>query len=418
MKKLLCMLLAAVLAFAAFPALAGCAFYDQNGYHNYAQVDFAYGTCTTDGYYVIECQNCGITQKEITEKAFGHDWVKQSGKAASCEEKGYANYECSNCGETKKESLKALGHNWEDLYTIKEASCQSKGEVASRCTRCGIESVLMTKKSDHSYSAWTEQEPAHGIGMGVRSRSCKNCGHTQSEEYYPEGTLYRGGKDDKEAVKELQSMLKDLGFLKDKVDGAFGKNTEKAVKDYQQHALFEPDGIAWPGIISALSIEWEIETYGAEPEPTAEPAPTMVFVPSEDGNEAGPCCSRVENADGSVMIVHCQAHQLLADTINTLLASAQTQAAREKAFVQGRALWQTELNMLYLSWLDLANEEEKGMVAANQAMFAAYLDAQEKMWNMQYGENSAEAAQKASEMLIGQCADICALVYSLLPAAE
>ena len=223
------LILALTMLLAASPALAGCAFFDANGYHNFDQIDFAYASCETDGYYVIECQNCGITEKEITEKAYGHDWKKTSEKAATCESKGSVSYECRTCGDTKKESTKMLEHKWKDLYTIKEASCNSKGEVASICTLCGRQSTVMTSKTEHSYGEWVDHDPENGIGMGMSISKCKYCDDAKTEEYWPEGTLYRGNKkNNKSDVKELQKMLKDLGYLRDKADGSFGKNTEKA----------------------------------------------------------------------------------------------------------------------------------------------------------------------------------------------
>lgn len=43
-------------------------------------------------------------------------------------------------------------------------------------------------------------------------------------------------------VKELQTHLKTLGYLSDKVDGEFGPKTEAAVKDFQEDCQLEVDG--------------------------------------------------------------------------------------------------------------------------------------------------------------------------------
>ena len=45
-------------------------------------------------------------------------------------------------------------------------------------------------------------------------------------------TLKKGSKGD--AVQEVQTWLIDLGYLKDKADGAFGRKTEAAVKAFQK----------------------------------------------------------------------------------------------------------------------------------------------------------------------------------------
>ena len=413
------LILALAMLLAASPALAGCAFYDENGYHNFDQIDFAYASCETDGYYVIECQNCGITEKEITEKAYGHDWKKTSEKAATCEEKGSASYECLICGETRKETKKAIGHKWKDLYTIKEATCSSPGEVASMCTLCGRQSTGSTPKADHSYGEWIEQYPENGIGMASRVRSCKYCGESKSEQYYPEGTLYRGASNDKGAVKEMQQMLRDLGFLFDKADGIFGKNTENAVKAYQEHALFEADGIAWPGIISALAVEWEIAMYGPEvtPEPTAEPAPVLTPEPTAEpvaeieiieaeAVESAPYCSWEYTQDGALKVSHCEAHAKIAEEIRGIPGYPD----ESYALMEARALWQAEVNALYLRWQGSASDEELALACGSQATFAAFMDVQEKIWNEQFGSGSAEGM--LALLLEQQCANLCELLYA------
>lgn len=48
----------------------------------------------------------------------------------------------------------------------------------------------------------------------------------------------RGG-----AVSELQQILKSKGYLNDKVDGIFGRNTENAVKSFQKSSGLKSDGI-------------------------------------------------------------------------------------------------------------------------------------------------------------------------------
>lgn len=65
-------------------------------------------------------------------------------------------------------------------------------------------------------------------------------------------TLQRGNKS--EDVKKLQQKLKDLGYLKDKVDGIFGKNTESAVKAFQKAKGLTVDGLAGPKTLAALGI--------------------------------------------------------------------------------------------------------------------------------------------------------------------
>ena len=57
-------------------------------------------------------------------------------------------------------------------------------------------------------------------------------------EKYPEGTLYKGMTGHTAEVKDLQQWLKDLGYLNDKVDGKFGKNTQSALKAFRRTMAF------------------------------------------------------------------------------------------------------------------------------------------------------------------------------------
>ncbi|MDO4523679.1 MAG: peptidoglycan-binding domain-containing protein, partial [Eubacteriales bacterium] len=88
--------------------------------------------------------------------------------------------------------------------------------------------------------------------QGTSARNCTQCGNTETESFYPEGTVLRGGSNDPALVKDLQQMLVDQKYLQDTVDGIFGKNTEAAVKAFQaEHRLME-DGIGWPQTIQAV----------------------------------------------------------------------------------------------------------------------------------------------------------------------
>ncbi len=57
---------------------------------------------------------------------------------------------------------------------------------------------------------------------------------------YP--TLFVGEKGTN--VRKLQEKLKELGYLEDKVDGAYGRNTQEAVKAFQKKHGLEVDGVA------------------------------------------------------------------------------------------------------------------------------------------------------------------------------
>ena len=97
---------------------------------------------------------------------------------------------------------------------------------------------------------------------GQRQRVCQYCGETEKESFDPEGTLRRKAKGD--AVREIQQLLADQGYLKKKgVDGSYGSGTETAIKLFQKDQGLVPDGVAWPQTIEALRHEfgaWETVT--------------------------------------------------------------------------------------------------------------------------------------------------------------
>lgn len=56
-----------------------------------------------------------------------------------------------------------------------------------------------------------------------------------------------------EDIAQLQQRLLELGFALDRVDGVFGKNTDKAVREFQLNVGLEVDGIAGPEVFQALA---------------------------------------------------------------------------------------------------------------------------------------------------------------------
>ena len=200
-------------------ALAEC-------HHTYDMVDVKKVTCESDGYYLLKCNDCGHTVKEITDKAYGHDWAYVTGQEADCTEDGFKRYMCGNCGETRIETVNAPGHKWKDSHVLEEATCTKAGSMRTVCEVCGLSSTRKIEKS-HKYGEWTITEEATDHSKGTRTRTCRLCKKKQTEAYYPEGTLYKDIKGHSDEVKDLQQKLTDLGYLNDKGDGVrFGNGIE------------------------------------------------------------------------------------------------------------------------------------------------------------------------------------------------
>ena len=98
-------------------------------------------------------------------------------------------------------------------------------------------------------------------------------------------TTYTIKKGDKGSqVVEIQKMLKQLGFLKDKIDGVFGVNTENAVKAFQKAKQIKVDGIIGPQTYGLLKQAYQDNLKKAQQQipkdtiiaPIIKPAPRKV----------------------------------------------------------------------------------------------------------------------------------------------
>lgn len=453
MKKWLMLFAAALFMLLSASALAvsgECTYYSQNGDHSWNQIEVGMPGCTEDGYYVLKCTVCGTTKKEITGEAYGHTWEKTKVVEATCTEAGYIEYTCSECGEkepedvmpyghywvksaevagtcthpsyihykcangcgdTKTDTIKVPGHDWKDLYELQPATCTLAGSMKTECKVCGEVGTRIAEIIPHEYGEWIVTKDVDN-GMCVRIRSCIMCGKQEAEEFYPEGTLYRGISA-KQAVKDLQTMLVDCGYLNDKIDGVFGKKTEQAVKDFQKKNNIGADGIAWPQTIRLLSTEWErLMGISATPTPTAAPTAVPTPEPTVAATIAPEhiSCTIIVNEDGSEEIAYCENHSILMEMCDALLAAASTDSSRIRALNQSRNLWTEEVNLLYETWMTASEEADKATIAEGKAMFESYLASQEAIWKIQYRNKPGTVAEKVNELLVDQCVSLCGMI--------
>ena len=402
MKRTFCLLCCFVLliVFSASAAYSECWYEDQNGTHDFEQVDVRKVTCTEDGYYILECRQCGKNVREITGKAIGHKWQKVDSESypPTCTQGGTTTYVCDNCSQIRTESVNALGHDMYDEAVVRSPTCEIEGRMSIRCSRCGYSDVRDIPRIDHQYGAWSVTVPATDHSMGTRQSVCIECGDAQTENYFPDGTLTRGSKG--EAVRSLQQMLLDLGILRDVADGVFGAKTELAVKDYQTTAGFNSDGIAWPQTLAQLTLDWQTAMGYASapsiPEPAETAAPRTV-------------CEFYQDENGAAYIQHCTYHRGIVDIAATLLASAD-QSNSLRAQKQIRTLWETELDSLYSEWLQRAPVEAQGAIIAAQATYMNYLAVHETVLQQQCDEETA--AMQINAELARQCALLCNMLHN------
>lgn len=219
-------------------------------------------TCTQTGEMFRTCKVCGVEQTQVIEKLphdYG-DWTVR--RAPTCTREGERVHWCKACGAEQTKAIDKVPHTYGDWTVLREPTCVQKGERGHWCTVCGHEETEKIPKLPHDFGPWEVTVETTDHSAGQRQRVCQYCGETEKESFDPEGTLRRKAKGD--AVREIQQLLADQGYLKKKgVDGSYGSGTETAIKLFQKDQGLVPDGVAWPQTIEALRHEfgaWEMVT--------------------------------------------------------------------------------------------------------------------------------------------------------------
>ena len=392
MKKLVFSALVLMFVLSCVSAFAACE-------HDLYQADFAYPTCETDGYYVIKCTRCDYQEREINGKAYGHDFEISPVKQPTCTEEGYSEGVCSVCGLVEREVYPMLDHKWKDSHVIKEATCTKDGSMRTICSECGSYGTR-TIKNGHKYGAWKVTEEATDHSKGTRSRVCKTCDKTESETFYPEGTLYKDIKNKTSEVKELQTLLTELGFLNDQIDGKFGKKTESAVKACQKEYGLKQDGIAWPQTINSLGTAWDA-AFGEHEEP------------AEPGSAYPDACTYIELEVGNYYWDMCQTHSDIFMNANGKVTDDYTEEEYQLAYIEA---WTEAIEKLYSEWFLKSEGSDQAMVLTHKTMFNGYLSSQRMVWEKLMSDNHAMALEKEANMLREHCLTLCAVVYALTDA--
>lgn len=219
-------------------------------------------TCTKEGERVHWCKNCSLEETAPIEKLphnYG-DWSVR--RAATCTAEGERVRWCKDCGREQTKAIDKLPHDYTAWTVRRAATCTAEGESYRVCRGCGKEQTKPIDKLPHDYGDWYVTVEATDHSAGVRAKVCKSCGRVVERSFDPEGTLRR--KDKGSAVREIQQLLADQGYLKQKdVDGSYGSGTEKAIMKFQKDQGITPDGVAWPETIRRLHHDfgpWETVT--------------------------------------------------------------------------------------------------------------------------------------------------------------
>ena len=208
------------------------------------------------GYIYRYCWNCHKIEK-LRASSHIHKWGDwKVTQKATCKQNGTKTRTCSACGKQETESIpKSTAHQFGDWEVSTEATCTKDGKEKCFCKICGASRTRVIEKLGHSYGEYEIIVEATDCSKGKRASTCARCGKQLTEEFYPEGTLYKGGNNPPEAVKALQTALADLGLYKNKIVGEYGNGTFNAVSKFEKDYLgMKGDGIAWPKVIRALGV--------------------------------------------------------------------------------------------------------------------------------------------------------------------
>jgi len=100
-----CALVMAAMLLPARAEAKDCWYLETNGVHDFEQTDAGDATCTEDGYYVIECRQCGYYIRQVVMEATGHDWTVTHQEEPSDCSYGIIIQECNWCNASKSQKV-------------------------------------------------------------------------------------------------------------------------------------------------------------------------------------------------------------------------------------------------------------------------------------------------------------------------
>lgn len=194
-------------------------------------------------------------------------------------------------------------------------------------------------------------------------------------------------------VQQLQQMLVETGWLFEEPDGIFGKNTEQAVKDFEEWAGLPVDGIADDIMIENLGVahDAQLEELSMEDE--------YVYDEYNGGAAYAEYCSQWVDASGNVNLDLCGTHYLLHENTDFMMQESDP-AVLEYVL----DTWSDEVYMLYDRWAEAVPAEEQGSILTNKAVYLASIDA------MRAG--GTQTAVGIVENLRNQASMLCNLIWT------
>lgn len=221
------------------------------------------------------------------------------------------------------------------------------------------------------------------------------------------------------AVTDLQQLLFETGWLFELPDGVFGKNTEKAVKDFEKYADLPVDGIADDDMIYELAVSLATlnEENGIVSEYFGEYPPGYFFDLSiydegfEDCFAALPDhCIQSTDPTGSTIVEFCEWHHTLHVETYFGMESGNIDEVRASSDV-----WLEEVERLYDHWASLLQEEERESIMVDKSAYSASIELHRKAAGFleKSDENKLQTEVGIARELRNQAAWLCGMIRQL-----
>lgn len=212
--------------------------------------------------------------------------------------------------------------------------------------------------------------------------------------------LSRGSRG--EDVRQLQSMLIDLGFLEDKADGIFGKKTQAAVKAIQHYWCVEETGVADEGVINDLEILWAL-AMGLEREAGA---------PVDDEGYPHSCSW---TPDDYWPVAYCYRH-IEQYPLAIQLSYENPPEKLEYLLMENRCqFWLDSIRTMYADWVDRLGGADVSVASEQYEIFRTALKENTAMWNEGAEPGSNEAVLSRMTWLESIGVDLCFDLYGAEP---
>ena len=206
-----------------------------------------------------------------------------------------------------------------------------------------------------------------------------------------------------EDVRKLQSMLVDLGFLEDKVDGIFGKKTQAAVKSIQCYLGVEETGAADEGVINDLEILWSL-AMGLERESGAP----------LDGEGYPLSCSWTQGGD-ELYAEFCYRH-IEQYPLAIQLSYENPPEKLEYLLMENRCqFWLDSILTMYADWADRLGGADMSVASEQYDIFLEALKENTVKWNDEAEPGSNEALLNRMNWLESIGVDLCFDLYGAEP---